>query len=97
MVGKMRKPTGRVPIMTGAHLRSRMPHRTLVGQSGPPTRIATVPSVMPSSDRMSFMVRVMTVLTPTSCRTQSSFPHGTPMAFCWAVHLGRERREVSGR
>src|SRR6056300_31424 len=47
VVGAMRKNTGKVPMSISRTSRRRMPVVTLVGQSGPPTRMATLGTFKP--------------------------------------------------
>jgi hypothetical protein len=58
-----------------------MPHSTDVGQSGPPTRIATLATPKPGLPRMSFIVLIIGELTPTTWRTKTFLPSSTPNTY----------------
>mmetsp|Transcript_129286 Transcript_129286/g.374348 ORF Transcript_129286/g.374348 Transcript_129286/m.374348 type:complete len:232 (+) Transcript_129286:317-1012(+) len=65
--GERRKRTGDVPRSICGMLTLTMPHPTLVGQSGPPMRIATLPGSRPLRFMMDSMARVGTESTLMSC------------------------------
>ena len=78
-VGTMINTTGRVPTNIGANRKSSMPHRTLVGQSGPPTKIAHFAGDRPGFCKTCLIVRISLLLIPTFLRTATLFLNGTPM------------------
>lgn len=77
------KSTGREPMIMGSSEMPSTPVSTEVGQSGPPTRMQTLPSVSGrGSLRMRRMVRMVVELTPTIERTETFAPSTPPIAFC---------------
>mmetsp|Transcript_20708 Transcript_20708/g.58080 ORF Transcript_20708/g.58080 Transcript_20708/m.58080 type:complete len:258 (-) Transcript_20708:1478-2251(-) len=80
--GTIRKKHGSVPSSICGKRRWRMPVRTEVGQSGPPTRIATFSIDSPSLSSIFCIARICTVWMPTSLWTYWYFPKPSPMTFC---------------
>mmetsp|Transcript_1891 Transcript_1891/g.4860 ORF Transcript_1891/g.4860 Transcript_1891/m.4860 type:complete len:220 (+) Transcript_1891:102-761(+) len=66
--------TGAVPISISSTLSFKMPQVTLTGQSGPPTRTDTLPTVRPLAFRICSMARVGTLSTPMSCWILTDLP-----------------------
>mmetsp|Transcript_45622 Transcript_45622/g.97828 ORF Transcript_45622/g.97828 Transcript_45622/m.97828 type:complete len:270 (-) Transcript_45622:247-1056(-) len=77
--------TGRVPRIICGMLSFRMPQVTLVGQSGPPTKIATFPGCIPRWFSTYSMARVGTVSTPIIFCTLTLLPSTKPMPY-WPQH-----------
>ena len=74
---------GMDPTSMGTSEIPRIPVRTEVGQSGPPTRIADLPSVRHlGSESTSLIARTAVELTPTAERTPTLVPRPPPMTFC---------------
>eukprot|EP00434_Breviolum_minutum_P041407 symbB.v1.2.036831.t1/scaffold5292.1/size28769/4 len=77
--------TGKVPSNMAGTFNLKMPQSTLVGQSGPATRIATLSIFNPLCFKICSMARVGTLSTPTNCWTFTDFPMAYPMEYC-SVH-----------
>mmetsp|Transcript_35555 Transcript_35555/g.98414 ORF Transcript_35555/g.98414 Transcript_35555/m.98414 type:complete len:201 (-) Transcript_35555:1456-2058(-) len=79
--GEDTKITGTVPTMHCTRLSLRIPQRTLVGQSGPPTRTATLGRVKPFPSRILSTARVATLSTLTSCCIFTDLPSTYPTRY----------------
>mmetsp|Transcript_32761 Transcript_32761/g.80277 ORF Transcript_32761/g.80277 Transcript_32761/m.80277 type:complete len:330 (+) Transcript_32761:362-1351(+) len=83
VVGTMRKMTGSEPISMRHSERRRMPVSTDVGQSGPPTSMATLLGVSrPGAVSILRMLRMSSELTPTALRTPTKRLMSWPISFC---------------
>mmetsp|Transcript_7050 Transcript_7050/g.8089 ORF Transcript_7050/g.8089 Transcript_7050/m.8089 type:complete len:240 (+) Transcript_7050:1387-2106(+) len=82
-VGTISRSTGRDPSNISKRERPRIPVNTLVGQSGPPTRIATLGVWRPGFSRIFLMARMEMELTPTNLRMLAFSPIRSPIPFCW--------------
>ena len=71
--------------LTGIRSTSNIPHRTDVGQSGPPTKMAILGMVKVFPDNSNFTARMTRELIFTSCRTLTDFDKLPPMSSCWIV------------
>mmetsp|Transcript_39093 Transcript_39093/g.104895 ORF Transcript_39093/g.104895 Transcript_39093/m.104895 type:complete len:204 (-) Transcript_39093:1311-1922(-) len=66
--------TGHVPRSIPGMFSWSMPQSTLVGKSGPATRMHTLNSLKPSSLRTASIARTPTLVTPTKCCTFTDLP-----------------------
>mmetsp|Transcript_8125 Transcript_8125/g.12154 ORF Transcript_8125/g.12154 Transcript_8125/m.12154 type:complete len:228 (-) Transcript_8125:746-1429(-) len=82
-VGTIIKRTGSVPARIGSSGNCIMPHRTEVGQSGPPTKMETLSIGRPGCASISFVARMNRELIPTCCLTYTEFDRLWPINFCW--------------
>ena len=84
--GATRQMTGVVPSTMGASRWPRMPMSTEVGQSGPPTSVATLPRVMPGWLIMTLIARISLELMPTAARTLTYRLRLEPKPTCCIAH-----------
>mmetsp|Transcript_36144 Transcript_36144/g.100385 ORF Transcript_36144/g.100385 Transcript_36144/m.100385 type:complete len:204 (-) Transcript_36144:372-983(-) len=80
--GELTRTTGVVPRMIWKRLSFRMPHMTLVGQSGPPTSTETLENLRPRVLRTRSTPRMKSLSTPTSCWILMDFPRQKPIMYC---------------
>mmetsp|Transcript_42477 Transcript_42477/g.104112 ORF Transcript_42477/g.104112 Transcript_42477/m.104112 type:complete len:268 (+) Transcript_42477:543-1346(+) len=85
-VRAMGRMIGVVPIIILETFCRRIPVVTLVGQSGPPTRISTFPDVIAGSCSISRIALISFELTPMVLLTLIMPPSRSPISFCCMMH-----------
>mmetsp|Transcript_20053 Transcript_20053/g.62372 ORF Transcript_20053/g.62372 Transcript_20053/m.62372 type:complete len:406 (-) Transcript_20053:553-1770(-) len=82
VTAKMLSSCGELPSRIEKRGSRRMPHATHTGQSGPPTRMHSLPADQPGSARMCRIARIVSVLYPTNERTATESPIRSPITTC---------------